>query len=76
MLTVICFTIAWGLVSIIGWNLWLSLHQGSQQIQRLHQIPCSNCIYFTGDYNLKCPVHPLRALTEAAIQCPDHQARI
>ncbi len=43
------------------------------QLRRLHQIPCSNCLFFTGEYNLKCPVHPCKALSEQAIDCVDYQ---
>jgi hypothetical protein len=37
----------------------------------MHQIPCAQCQYFSGNYLLKCPVHPQQALSEAAIGCPD-----
>ena len=43
------------------------------QLQRLHQIPCSNCLFFTGEYNLKCAVHPCKAFSEDAIGCADYQ---
>ena len=43
------------------------------QLQRLHQIPCSHCLFFTGEYNLKCTVHPYKALSEEAIGCTDYQ---
>jgi hypothetical protein len=43
------------------------------QLQRLSQIPCSNCLFFTGEYNLKCAVHPCKALSEEAIGCADYQ---
>jgi len=51
------------------WNAW---RQGWANLQRLHQIPCSNCAFFTGEYNLKCALHPYNALTEAAIGCLDY----
>ncbi len=41
--------------------------------QRMHQIPCSKCRFFTENYQLKCTIHPTNALTEAAIDCPDYQ---
>jgi hypothetical protein len=43
------------------------------QLQRLHQIPCSHCLFFTGEYSLKCTVHPCKALSEEAIGCTDYQ---
>jgi hypothetical protein len=48
---------------------WAS--KGVQEIQTLHEIPCSRCRYFTGEYHLKCPVNPRAALTEDAIDCLD-----
>jgi hypothetical protein len=46
-------------------------NKGIQEIKTLHEIPCSRCRYFTGEYHLKCPVNPYAALTEAAIDCLD-----
>ena len=40
--------------------------------RQMHQIPCANCQYFTGDYGLKCTVHPSIALSKEAIHCPDY----
>ena len=48
--------------------------QGVAKLKRLHQIPCSNCAFFTGDYRLKCPVHPHEALSEEAIGCFDYES--
>ena len=65
-----------GLATAIVITLWqglCALKQGFQHLRRLHQIPCSRCAYFTGDYRLKCTVDPFSALTEAAIDCPDYQ---
>ncbi|MGK7959817.1 hypothetical protein [Crocosphaera sp.] len=41
----------------------------------MHQIPCSDCQYFTNDYRLKCPVNPFQANTESAINCQDYHQR-
>ena len=54
------------------WRLFHTLQQGTSYVRRLHQIPCSRCGYFTGDYRLKCAVHPISALTEEAIDCMDY----
>jgi hypothetical protein len=62
----ICSTIAW-----IVWDAIASIARGIERIQALHQIPCSNCAYFTGNYRLKCPLHPYTALTQSAIRCRD-----
>ncbi len=55
-------------------NLYLRFQLGINYVKRLHQIPCSRCTFFTGDYRLKCTVHPYSALTETAINCSDYEA--
>ena len=55
-----------------AWRILYTLKQGTSYIRRLHQVPCSHCAYFTGDYRLKCAVNPISALTEAAIGCSDY----
>jgi hypothetical protein len=54
-------------------SAWKNTQKNLIQLQRLHQIPCSHCLFFTGEYNLKCAVHPCKALSEAAIGCADYQ---
>jgi hypothetical protein len=61
-----------GLASYLH-SLWKSLRKDWQHLQRLHQIPCHRCVFFTGEYNLKCTVHPHKALNEDAIGCLDYQ---
>jgi hypothetical protein len=68
----VCFCIAWGLVLGGIWQLWIGWRDGISHVRRLHQIPCSRCAYFSGDYTLKCAVHPQRACSEAAIGCADY----
>ena len=55
-------------------SAWKNTQKNLIHLQRLHQIPCSNCLFFTGEYNLKCAVHPCKALSEEAIGCADYQA--
>ena len=57
-------------------SLWKTLNQGWTHVQRLHQIPCHRCIFFTGDYRLKCTVYPSKALNEEAIDCLDYEYAI
>ncbi len=66
-----CLCAVWGLILLLGWNAWMTLHSGVQTLRQLHQIPCSGCQFLTGDYHLKCTVQPAAALTEVAIGCPD-----
>jgi hypothetical protein len=60
------------LFGLLG-SLCSAMREGFTYIKRLHQIPCSHCAFYTGDYRLKCPVHPCRALTEDAIDCLDYE---
>jgi hypothetical protein len=70
-----CFVLAWGLVLMLATQLWSLGRDGLKVSQRLHQIPCTQCRFFTGDYHLKCTVNPSTALTETAIGCRDFNAR-
>lgn len=54
-------------------SIYLAIKEGITKIRRLHQIPCSRCAFFTGDYRLKCTVHPCKALSEEAIDCLDYE---
>lgn len=71
----ICFICAWAFISAIAWSLWTAVRDGVNTSKRLHQIPCSHCQYFTGDYRLKCTVQPSIANTEDAIECLDYQPK-
>ncbi|WP_233501703.1 hypothetical protein [Acaryochloris thomasi] len=68
-----CFISAWGLILLMGWRLTLAVRTGVSVSTRLHQIPCADCQFFTGDYRLKCTVHPDTALSERAIDCRDFE---
>ncbi|MGF1522381.1 MAG: hypothetical protein ACFBSF_08700 [Leptolyngbyaceae cyanobacterium] len=70
----ICLVMAWAIVALTLWSVWLAVRDSVKRAQRMHQIPCSQCSYFSGNYLLKCPVRPEDALTEDAIGCPDFEA--
>jgi hypothetical protein len=55
-------------------SVFNTLRKDWQHIKRLHQIPCNRCVFFTGEYNLKCTVHPYKALNEEAIGCSDYRS--
>ncbi len=57
---------------LLGWSLWAATRDTIARGQQMHRIPCAGCQFFTSDYHLKCTVRPSAALTEAAINCPDH----
>ena len=66
---------AWALLILSLCSIFETLKTGIKHIQKLHQIPCANCEYFTNDYRLKCTVNPIKACTEDAICCIDFEAK-
>jgi hypothetical protein len=66
---------AWGFLGMLGLSLMQLGRDLIQRSRRMHAIPCSRCQFFTRDYRLKCPVHPLTANTETAIDCRDYLAQ-
>jgi len=77
LLTSAVFAVCLWLV-LVGflWSIGEAFIQGRANLQRLHQIPCCGCSFFTNDYHLKCTVHPNTALSEAAIDCLDYEPAI
>lgn len=69
----LCFVLAWTLVIFLSWTLVSSIRDTVARAKQMHQIPCSTCQYFTNDYRLKCPIQPLIANTEKAIDCSDYR---
>lgn len=70
---VLCFTV-WTLVfTCLFWRSLTITKQAIGHLQRLHQVPCNQCTYFTGDYRLKCTVNPVMAMSEDAIGCRDYE---
>jgi len=67
-----CCLAAWSMLLGGIWTLGATAREGIATLKHLHQIPCANCEFFTGNYLLKCPVHPFSALTEEAIHCSDY----
>jgi len=68
----VCFCLTWGLILLIFLSVWSALKEGVTTTKRLHQIPCTDCRFFTNDYRLKCTVNPSIANTEVAINCSDY----
>jgi hypothetical protein len=75
LLVPICAGVAWLFIFLLIWSLFSTLTKGAAQVKRLHQIPCSHCQFFSGDYHLKCTIRPSTALSEEAINCIDYQPR-
>lgn len=70
-MTVVCFVGAWTTVVLVLWSMGASIREAIGTTKKLHKIPCSQCQFYTKSHYLKCPVHPGKALTEDAINCPD-----
>jgi len=70
----ICFVCAWAIVLAIIGNTFAAVNASVRRAKEMHQIPCANCRFFTNDHRLKCPVHPMTALSERAIDCPDYRS--
>jgi hypothetical protein len=68
-----CIVSIWALLVGLFWAIGVAVQDGVQRLKRLHQVPCDRCLYFTGDYRLKCTIHPCKALTEEAIGCRDYE---
>lgn len=62
---------AWTMLGLILIQIYRMFTEGSAHARKLHQIPCAGCQYFSGDYTLKCALHPSRAGTIEAIECGD-----
>lgn len=60
-------------ISFFLWSIFVATQDGINRLKRLHQVPCGQCAFFTGDYRLKCTVHPITALSEEAINCRDFE---
>ncbi len=74
ILVPLCFIIAWSFVLMLGWTMWGAIRDTTKNAKTMHQIPCNSCQYFTNDHRLKCPVNPLSASTEQAINCIDYRS--
>jgi hypothetical protein len=70
----IVFTACFSIISLrIALSMLKSLNKGWKNLVRLHQIPCDRCAFFTGEFNLKCTVHPYKAFNEKSINCLDYE---
>jgi hypothetical protein len=66
----------WTLIPVLGWSLVRAFREGLTHLKRLHQVPCDRCAFSTGDYRLKCTVHPYTAFTDEAVECLDFEPRL
>ena len=71
----LCLITAWVFILMLASSVIGMIVDVIRKSKKMHEIPCSNCQYFTNDYRLKCPVNPFQANTESAINCKDYQMR-
>lgn len=67
--------LTWSILFLFIFSAFSSTKQGIETAKTMHQIPCSQCQFFTGSYQLKCTVNPKIALTEQAIGCSDYYCK-
>jgi hypothetical protein len=75
LLVPVCFVLAWALAIATLWTITMSIRDTIARSQKMHQIPCTGCQFFTNDHRLKCTVQPTIANTEQAIDCHDFKTR-
>ena len=73
LLAPLALVCAWGLIIVIAWSLWSAARDTVKTAKKMHQIPCSHCVFFTNNYRLKCTINPSTANTEEAIHCVDYR---
>ncbi|MDY6936109.1 MAG: hypothetical protein SWY16_00460 [Cyanobacteriota bacterium] len=71
----ICFICTWVFLAMMAMSIQSAVSSGVDRAKQMHQIPCSDCIFFTNDYRLKCPVNPKAAMSEEAIDCGDYRTK-
>lgn len=69
----ICPICIWLVLTLFFLAVLCAFQEGSEQLKRSHQVPCSRCAFSTGDYRLKCAVRPCQAFSEEAIGCTDFE---
>lgn len=72
IITPLRFLIPWLLLILCGWTIISAIFNAFARAKQMHQIPCTQCRFFTNDYRLKCTVKPCIANTEQAINCSDY----
>ena len=62
------------LLFVCAWSLFSAFIDALARAKQMHQIPCTQCRFFTNNYRLKCAINPSIANTEKAIDCSDYQS--
>jgi len=72
-MALLCPVLIWLMLVSLVLAVCLAVQDGFDRLRRLHQVPCSHCVFYTGDCRLKCAVNPCKALSEEAIGCLDYE---
>ncbi|BAU67270.1 hypothetical protein STA3757_46810 [Stanieria sp. NIES-3757] len=73
-ITLLRFLLPCALISLIGLSLINFILDAVARAKQMHQIPCTQCRFFTNDHRLKCTIQPQIANTEQAIDCSDYRS--
>ena len=76
LIPLLCPIAIWLVLLFFFTALFLAIAEAWVLLRKVHRIPCSRCVFCTGDYRLKCAVHPMRAFSEEAIDCRDFEREI
>jgi hypothetical protein len=76
LIPLLCPIAIWLVLLFFFTALFLAIAEAWVLLRKVHRIPCSRCVFCTGDYRLKCAVHPARAFSEDAIDCRDFEREI
>lgn len=64
-----------GLVVFFGRSLLKSPRKKVRVNRRRPPLPCESCRFRGDTVHLRCAVHPYRAMTKDALDCPDYWAK-
>jgi hypothetical protein len=66
------FIMGWAILCLMVSIILMAARAEIIALERLHQVSCINCQFFSKNPYLKCAVHPCIALTEKANDCSDY----
>jgi hypothetical protein len=66
------FIMGWAILCLMVSIILMAARAEIIALERLHQVSCINCQFFSKNPYLKCAVHPCIALTEKANNCSDY----
>ncbi|MEO0408679.1 MAG: hypothetical protein AAF289_15140, partial [Cyanobacteria bacterium P01_A01_bin.135] len=64
-----------GLLVFLGRSLLKSPRKAARTQRRRPPLPCQTCRFKGDSVHLRCAVHPYRAMTNEALDCPDYWAK-